>query len=110
MTKLTREEKAISCEIEALEQYDPLFRSRIKVHLQRARQVLTFMIKDPGASPEEVQETIRQVKEYGKYFDVIMKLETILEGTKEDAFAQANVTAQQQEADKLGCSTGGGYT
>lgn len=100
LNRMTREETALSYEIRARELTDPLFRERIQFHLLAARSRLKAALKDVAFSPEDIDELDYKVRTYGKLLSVALKMD-VVEKTKDDAFAEANVTAQEEEAEKL---------
>jgi hypothetical protein len=97
---MTREERTLSYEIRARELIDPLFRERIQVHLMDARGKLKAALEDITVSPETIDELDYKVRTYGKLLSVALKMD-VVEKTKDDAFAEANVTAQEEEVKKL---------
>jgi hypothetical protein len=96
---MTREEKALSYEIQTREELDPKFRDRIQLHLMIARGRLKDALADIAVSPETIDELDYKVRTYGKLLSVVLKM-NVVEKTKDDAFAEANVTAQNEEAEK----------
>ncbi len=100
LTRMTREEKILSYEIRAREELDPLFRERVQTHLMDARHKLKMALEDVTVSPETIDELSYKVRTYGKLLSVALKMDVIPQD-KEDAFAQANITAQEEEAGKL---------
>ena len=98
--RMTKEEKALSYEVQAREEFDPKFRDRIQLHLMIARGQLKDALANIAVSPETIDELDYKVRTYGKLLAVALKM-NVVEKTKDDAFAEANVTAQSEEADKL---------
>jgi hypothetical protein len=93
--KMTREEMAISHEIIQREAIDPIFRQRISFHLQEARTQLKAAMEDLTVPPEIIDELDYKIRTYGKMLSVALKMR-VEETTKEDAFAEANITAQNE--------------
>jgi hypothetical protein len=97
---MTREEKALSFEIRAREEIDPYFRERLQFHLVAARGRLKEALGDITVAPEAIDELDYKIRTYGRLLSVALKMDVVPK-TKDDAFAEANVTAQQEEAGKL---------
>ena len=93
--KMTREEVAISHEIMEREAIDRIFRQRISFHLQEARTQLKEALEDLTVSPEVIDELDYKIRTYGKMLSVALKMR-VEETTMEDAFAEANITAQNE--------------
>ena len=91
--QMTKEEIVISYEILTREMIDPIFRQRISFHLQEARGQLREAMKDVSVSPETIDELDYKIRTYGKMLSVALKMR-LENRDKEDAFAEANVTAQ----------------
>jgi hypothetical protein len=100
LTKMTKEEKIISYEIRAKEEIDPRFRERVQHHFIVTREQLKAALDNVSISPESVELLDARVRMYGKILSVAVKMD-VAEMGKDDAFAEANKTAQEQEAEKL---------
>lgn len=103
--KMSREEKILSYEIEARKELDPLFIDRLQFHLATARGQLKKALKEIQFSPEDIDRLDYKVRTYGKLLSVALKMIGVAESTKEDVFAEANITAQKEEAEKQGKAT-----
>jgi hypothetical protein len=96
---MSREERTLSYEIIARKEVDPYFRDRLQYHMINCRNKLKVCLKDITTTPEEIDELDYKVRLYGKLLAVAVKMDVETK-TKEDAFAEANMTAQLEEAEK----------
>ncbi len=99
LNRLTREEKALSYEIRMREEIDPYFKERVQAHLLASRNQLRVALKDIAFSPEDIGKLDNKIRTYGKLLAVALKMD-VAEKNSDDAFAEANVTAQEEEAEK----------
>jgi len=98
--EMNKEEKMLSYEIKAREETDPRLRERLRANLMRVRKELALALEDPTVPPEVIDELDYKIRTYGKMLSVTSKMD-IVEAGIEDAFAEANVTAQLEQSEKL---------
>ena len=99
LNTMSREEVILSHQVNMSKEIDPLYLDRLQFHLGATRTKLKHALTEVMCSPEEIEALDKKIRHYGKLLSVALKM-NVVELTKEDAFAEANITAQKEEAEK----------
>lgn len=97
--KMTREERILSYQLLAYRELDPNLIARLKYQLLTARNQMKAAINDTSVPLEVMEQLDNQIRTYGKLLAVAVKMD-LVDQTKDDVFAQANIQAQEEEAKK----------
>lgn len=96
--------------------YDPLLLKRVSIYLDALKDKMEDLKKDPEVPPALFDKVALEIRAYGRILDVAVemkneemekKLEMLsnkkrAQVKKEEAFGQANITAQEEEKLKQG--------